>query len=120
LLLGFSQGACLTCEFVLRHPRRYGGAIAFTGGLIGEPGTSWDSIQGSLDGTPVFLGSSDVDAHVPASRVLDTEQVFTRMHANVTRRLYPGMGHLVNDDEIAIAREMIDAVSPSPRAEQSH
>ncbi len=109
-VLGFSQGACLTCEFAMRHPRKYGGVIAFSGGLIGPPGTSWDDVQGSLHGTPVFLGCSDVDAHIPAERVLETEAVFRRMNASVTRRLYAGMGHLVNDDEIAMARDIIDTV----------
>ena len=67
VLLGFSQGACLASEFAVRHPRRYGGVMVFSGGLIGPPGTTWDDVTGSLDGTPVFLGCSDVDAHMPAA-----------------------------------------------------
>jgi predicted esterase len=110
VLLGFSQGACLTAEFALRHPRKYGGVMVLSGGLIGEPGTTWDNLHGSLAGVPVFLGCSDVDAHIPSTRVLESEAVFRRMNATVTRRLYPGMGHLVNDDEIAVVQSVVDAV----------
>lgn len=102
-LLGFSQGACLACEFVARHPRRYGAVIAFTGGLIGPEGTP-RTYAGSLDGTPVFLGSSDPDAHVPFARVRETEAVFTRMGAVVEVRRYPGMPHTINEDELDAAR----------------
>jgi predicted esterase len=109
-ILGFSQGACLASEFVYRNPARYGGLIAFTGGLIGEPGAAW-SVQGRLDGTPVFLGSSDVDAHVPLDRVRETADVFTRMGGDVTLRVYPGMGHLVNEDEIVCARAVLDSIA---------
>ena len=108
-LLGFSQGACLTCEFVFRHPRRYAGVFGLSGGLIGPPGTTWDDAPQSLAGTPVFLGCSDVDAHIPATRVLETEAVFTGMRATVRRVLYPGMGHLVSDDEIRIVQSLIGA-----------
>ncbi len=110
VLLGFSQGACLSSEFAVRHPRRYGGVMALSGGLIGQPGTTWDDVAGDLGGTPVFLGCSDVDAHIPAARVLESEVVFRRIGANVTRRLYPGMGHLVNDDEIQEVRRVVDMV----------
>jgi phospholipase/carboxylesterase len=109
ILLGFSQGACLTAEFALRHPRRYGGVMVLSGGLIGPPGTQWDNMTAAYDGTPVFLGCSDVDSHIPQERVLETEAVFARHGANVTRRLYPNMGHLVNDDEIAFVQAVIDA-----------
>ena len=85
----------------------------FSGGAIGPPGTTW-SADGSLDGTPVFLGCSDVDAHVPESRVRETADVFSRLGAEVTLRIYPGMGHLVNDDEIAFAQGLLDAVVDSP------
>jgi predicted esterase len=104
MLLGFSQGACLTSEFSIRHPRRYGGVMALSGGLIGPPGTTWDDVTTSLDGTPVFLGCSDVDPHIPASRVLESETVFRRLGASVTRKLYPGMGHTVSGDEIEIVQ----------------
>lgn len=110
ILLGFSQGACLTAEFAVEHAARYGGVILYSGGLIGPPGTTWE-YPGSFDGTPVFLGCSDVDAHVPKARVDESAAVFTRMGATVTERIYPGMGHLVNDDEIAFAREVLDAVA---------
>ncbi|MGH7617503.1 MAG: alpha/beta hydrolase [Gemmatimonadaceae bacterium] len=108
VLLGFSQGACLTAEFAFRHPRPYGGAMVLSGGLIGALGTTWPDIPGSLDGVPVFLGCSDVDSHIPKQRVLESEEVFTRMGARVTRRFYPGMGHLVNDDEIEFVRGVLD------------
>lgn len=108
-LAGFSQGACLTSEFAMRHPRRYGGVIAFTGGLLGSPGTAWDEVEGAFDGMPAFFGSSDVDAHVPADRVTQTADVYARMGAAVTIKIYPSMGHLVNDDEIAEARRILTA-----------
>lgn len=110
VLLGFSQGACLTAEFAVRHPARYGGVIIFSGGLIGPPGTTWPR-SGGFDGAPVFLGCSDRDSHVPESRVRESAEVFEHMGARVTMRIYPGMGHLVNDDEIAVAQSMIDAAS---------
>src|SRR5262249_29690994 len=110
MLLGFSQGACLSSEFAVRHPRRYGGVMALSGGLIGPPGTTWEDVTGSLDSTPVFLGCSDVDPHIPAERVLESEAVFRRIGADVTRKLYPGMGHLVNEDEIAIVQDVMDGV----------
>ena len=114
VLLGFSQGACLASEFSVRHPRRYGGVLALSGGLIGPPGTTWDDIIGSFDGMPVFLGCSDVDGHIPRERVIESEGVFKRMGARVTRTLYPGMGHLVNDDEIVEVRAVLDAVLAAP------
>lgn len=110
MLLGFSQGACLTSEFSIRHPRRYGGVMALSGGLIGPPGTSWDDVTAPLDGTPVFLGCSDVDAHIPAERVLESEAVFRRLGASVTRKLYPGMGHTVVGDEIEHVQRVMDMV----------
>lgn len=109
VFLGFSQGACLSSEFAVRHADRFGGVIAFSGGLIGPPGTAWN-YPGTFAGTPVFLGCSDTDPHIPAPRVEESAAVFARMDAEVTKRLYPGMGHLVNDDEIAFARAMLDRV----------
>ena len=109
LLLGFSQGACLTLEFAARNPRRYGGVVGFTGGLVGPEGTSRD-YPGSLAGTPVFLGSSDPDPHVPWNRVEETAGVLERMGAAVTLRRYPGMGHTIHREEIEAARGMLDAV----------
>ena len=110
VLLGFSQGACLAAEFGVRHAARYGGLIAFTGGLIGPPGTQWNH-PGNFNATPIFLGSGDPDAHVPAERVAESAEVFTRMGASVTHRIYPGMGHVVNDDEVAMAQAILDAVA---------
>ena len=106
VLLGFSQGACLTSTAAQRRPDRYGGVVVFSGGLIGPPGTAW-SEQGNFQSTPVFFGCSDVDAHVPEARVRESAAVFDRMGAVVTARIYPGMGHLVNDDELAFARDLI-------------
>jgi len=106
LLLGFSQGACLASEFVARNPDRYGGLAVFSGGLHGPEGTTWD-YDGDLDGTPVFLGCSDRDPHIPEERVHDTRDVFERMGADVTERIYEGMGHGVNEDELEYAAEMV-------------
>ena len=108
LLLGFSQGACLATEFAARHARRYAGVAGLSGGLIGPDGTPRD-YPGSLDGTPVFLGCSDVDGHIPAARVRESAEVLRRLGGDVTMRLYPGMGHLVNDDEIEAVRLMLAA-----------
>ncbi len=105
MLLGFSQGACLTLEYAARHARRYGGIAGLSGGLIGPDGTPRD-YAGSFDGTPVFLGCSDVDFHIPKERVLETAGIFTRMGAKVTARLYPNMGHTVNRDELDFVRGM--------------
>jgi len=107
VLLGFSQGACLTSEFAVRHADRFGGIVVFSGGLIGAPGTTWN-YGGSFAGTPVFLGCSDVDSHVPKARVDESAAVFRQMGADVVERIYPGMGHLVSDDEIAMAQEILD------------
>jgi|HubBroStandDraft_6_1064221.scaffolds.fasta_scaffold575437_2 phospholipase/carboxylesterase len=106
ILLGFSQGACLTSEFAARHPRRYGAVIALTGGLIGPPGTP-RNYPGSLTGTPVFLGTSDPDPHVPFERVKETEAVLSRMGAKVELRRYPGMPHTINDDELDACRKLL-------------
>ena len=109
VLMGFSQGACLSAEFALRHASRFGGIVVFSGGAIGPPGTRWD-YPGRFDGTPVFLGCGDRDDHIPESRVIETGEAFTRMGASVTTRIYPGMGHLINDDELAFARDLLDVV----------
>lgn len=112
LVLGFSQGACLSSEYLARNPRRYGGLAALSGGLIGET-IDVEDYAGDLEGTPVFLGCSDVDPHIPAKRVEETAVVFDRLNADVTKRLYEGMGHGVNDDERAFVREMIkDLIEP--------
>jgi predicted esterase len=106
MILGFSQGACLSVEFAARHPRRYGGIAALSGGLIGPPGTPRD-YPGSLGGTPVFLGCSDRDPHIPLERVEESATVLERMGARVTKRIYPRMGHTVNADEIAVVSAMM-------------
>ena len=102
-IIGFSQGACLTSETVLRNPRAYGFVGILSGGAIGPPGTPRD-YQGSLAGARVFLGCSDHDAHIPLARVKETTAVFTRMGAEVTERIYPGSAHGINDDEITFLR----------------
>lgn len=109
MLLGFSQGACLALEYAARHARRYGGLVGYSGGLIGPDGTPRD-YAGSFDGTPVFLGCSDEDGHIPKERVLETAEVFQRMGADVTTRLYPKMGHTINQDEISAVRDMMRAL----------
>jgi len=113
VLLGFSQGACLTSEFAVRHAGRYGGVVAYSGGLIGPPGTTW-TYPGSFDRTPVFLGCSDVDSHVPKTRVDESAAMFAKMGGAVTERIYPGMGHLVNDDEITFTRGVLHDLLPGP------
>ncbi len=109
VLLGFSQGACLTLEFAARHARRYGGVVGLSGGLIGPDGTSRE-YPGSLDGTPVFLGCSDVDFHIPKKRVEESTAVLRQLGGDVTMRLYPGMGHTINQDEINVVRELMREV----------
>jgi phospholipase/carboxylesterase len=109
MLLGFSQGACLTLEYAARHARRYGGIAGLSGALIGPDDAPRD-YPGSLAGTPVFLGCSDVDFHVPKERVSQTAEVLTRLGAEVTERLYPGMGHNVNQDEIDFVRGMMQGL----------
>jgi phospholipase/carboxylesterase len=114
VLMGFSQGACLASEFAVRHAHRYGGLVAFSGGLIGPPGTTW-TYPGWFDGTPVFLGCSDIDPHIPKARVEESAAVFTRMGADVTTRIYPGMGHEINEDELERARDVLDRAIGSAR-----
>jgi predicted esterase len=105
-LMGFSQGACLALEYAARHARRYACVAAFSGGLIGPPGTPRD-YDGSFEGSPIFLGCSDVDPHIPLERVKESATVARRMGAAVDERIYPGMGHTVDLDEIAAVRAML-------------
>jgi predicted esterase len=105
-LLGFSQGACLATEFAARNARRYGCVAGLSGGLIGPPDTPRD-YTGSLAGTPVLLGCSDIDPHIPLERVQETTAVLRRLGAEVDERIYPGFGHSVNDDEIATVGELL-------------
>lgn len=106
MLLGFSQGACLATEFVARHPQKLGGVVALSGGLIG-PDVSETNYTGSMYQTPVFLGCSNVDPHIPKERVDETERVFNKLNAHVNKHIYKGMGHTVNQDEIKIIRGMM-------------
>jgi phospholipase/carboxylesterase len=105
-VLGFSQGACLALEFAARTANRYAAVVGLSGGLIGPPGTPRD-YRGSLDGTPVFLGCSDVDAHIPVERVRESATVFRRLNAHVDERIYPGMGHTINEEELEAVRELL-------------
>ena len=109
-LLGFSQGACLALEYAARHARRYGAVIGLSGGLIGPSGTPRD-YPGSLAGTPVFLGCSDRDPHIPKPRVDETAEVLAALGGQVTKRIYPHMAHTVNADEIDFARRMLGEIA---------
>ena len=104
---GFSQGACLASEFVARNARRYGGLLIFSGGLIGPPGTP-RNYEGSLAGTPVFLGCSDVDFHIPVERVEETAVTLTHLGATVNKKIYPNMGHTIIQDEIDQAQKIVN------------
>lgn len=103
---GFSQGACLAGEYVIRNPRRYGGLIVFSGGYIG-PINMQRQPEGELNGMPAFLGCSDPDPHIPLERVKETTALLTAMGAKVTEKIYPNMGHTIIDDEIEQARQLI-------------
>ena len=106
VLLGFSQGACLALEYAARRARRYGGLIGLSGGLIGPEETPRD-YAGDLGGTPVFLGCSDVDPHIPLARVHESASVLGRLGGVVAERIYPGMGHDINDDEAKHVRGLL-------------
>ena len=118
VIMGFSQGACLTTEFAIRNASRFGGFVAFSGGAIGPPGTTWategaesaDKGSGNFGGTPMFFGCSDVDPHIPEPRVRESADVCARMGADVTTRIYPNMGHLVNEDEIEWLRALLNSL----------
>ena len=105
-VLGFSQGACLATEFAARNARRYGCIIGLSGGLIGPPGTP-RNYAGSLEGTPILLACSDIDPHIPLERVQESADVLSALGGAVDERIYPGMGHTVNEDEIAAVRELL-------------
>lgn len=110
VLMGFSQGACLSSTAAQRRPARYGGVLVYSGGLIGPPGTVW-SADGDLAETPIFLGCSDVDGHIPAERVRESAAHLGRMGAAVTLRLYPGMGHTINEEEVAFGRDLLASLA---------
>lgn len=103
---GFSQGACLTLEFVTRHATKYGGVAAFTGGLIGDKIYS-ENYSGDFSGTPVFIGTSDPDPHVPVGRVNESAEILEKMNALVTKKIYKNMGHTINQDELSTVNKMI-------------
>lgn len=103
---GFSQGACLTLEFVTRNATRYGGVAAFTGGLIGDKIYN-ENYKGDFDNTPVFIGSSNPDPHIPVERIYATTKVLKQMNASVTEKIYPHMGHTINQDEIDEVNKLI-------------
>ena len=105
-LLGFSQGACLTLEFAVRHADRYAGVFALSGGLIGPPDTP-RNYRGSFAGTPVFIACSDIDPHIPLERVRESGEVFRQMNATVDERIYPRLGHTVVADEIQAIQEVL-------------
>lgn len=109
VLLGFSQGACLVSEFVARHPRRYGGLVVFSGGLIGATINPAD-YSGSLDETPIFGGCSDSDAHIPVERFEITGHVLTQLGGSVDFHVFPGMGHTINLAELTAAKALIEEV----------
>lgn len=129
VLMGFSQGACLALEYAARNAVRYGGVVAFSGGLIGSgpatqsglgnPSSSGNSTSpndksfdytGQMEGSPVFLGCSDIDPHIPAQRVHVSANVFRELGADVDKRIYPGMGHTINEEEMDVARRLIERV----------
>jgi len=104
--LGFSQGACLALEFTARNAAKYGGVVAFTGGLIGDK-VYENHYEGNFENTPIFIGTSDPDFHVPVERVNETEVLLKKMGANVTKKIYPNMGHTISQDEIDLVNELI-------------
>ncbi len=110
ILLGFSQGSCLTLEFATRHARRYGGVAALSGGLIGPDGTKW-IYPGSFQGTPIFLGCSERDRHIPKARVQLSAQILQQQGGSVTAPLYPHMGHTINEDELEAVRAMMASLT---------
>jgi phospholipase/carboxylesterase len=110
LLLGFSQGACLTLEYAARHAQRYGAIIGLSGGLIGPEGTP-RNYAGSFSGTPIFLGCSDVDFYIPLDRVHETTQVLRRLGGDVTERIYPGLNHTINQGEIDFVTGLMQEVT---------
>jgi phospholipase/carboxylesterase len=104
--LGFSQGACLTLEFIARNATKWGGAVAFTGGLIGDKLLE-ENYHGDLRNTPVFIGTSDPDPHVPVERVNASVEILKKMNASVIQKIYPGMGHTVIKEEIDLANKLV-------------
>jgi predicted esterase len=114
VLVGFSQGACLSLEFAARNPRRYGGVAGLSGALIGPPGSPRAPV-GSLDGTPVYLGCSDRDAHIPLASVEESAGILAKLGARVTKSIFPGMGHTVNAEELAAVRGIVSGAAAGVR-----
>jgi len=110
VLFGFSQGACVAAEYAARHARRYGGVVALTGGLIGAE-LRRENYRGDFAGTPALIGCSDVDPHIPLARVRETTAVMKSLGAAVDERIYPGLGHTVNADEVARVRAVLELVA---------
>ena len=110
VLLGFSQGACLTLEYAARHARRYGGIVGWSGGLIGPQGMPRND-AGSFHGTPIFIGCSDVDFHIPLDRVHEAAQVLRQLGGAVTERIYPGLDHTINQDELDFVNGLLQEVT---------
>lgn len=112
ILLGWSQGACLTSEYVVRNPARYAGVVLFTGGAIGPEGATWP-VRGSLAGTPVYLGTGDTDEWVPLFRVRETADVMRQLDGLVHERVLPARPHVVSDVEIADVQQIFrDIITP--------
>ena len=109
-LLGFSQGACLSLEYAARHAQRFGGIFALSGGLIGPPGLSRD-YEGDFQQTPVFLGCSNIDPHIPLKRVKESSKVFREMGAKVEERIYEDMGHIINQNEIDFIKVILKSAN---------
>lgn len=116
VLAGFSQGACLALDYAARHAQRFGGVIAFSGGLIGPPGAP-RAYHGSLEGSPVFIGCSDVDAHIPLACVRESADVMRRLGGDVVEQIYPGMAHTIIEDEIVHARRILASVAQAARGD---
>ncbi|MDI6401426.1 dienelactone hydrolase family protein [Balneolaceae bacterium ANBcel3] len=114
ILAGFSQGACLASEFAGRFPSRFGGVVVLSGGLIGDT-VEKERYQGDLKGTPVFIGCSDIDAHIPVERVHETAEILDQLNGNVTKKIYPGMGHIVNEEELEFFERMLRSIVESER-----
>jgi predicted esterase len=106
--LGFSQGACLMLEFALRHAQRYGGIYAFSGGMIGPDDGTSRNYAGNFAGTPVLMGCSDRDPHIPKERFLETASLLEQLGANVTAQLYPNMPHTIVQEEITVAQQLFE------------
>jgi predicted esterase len=109
LLLGFSQGGCLALEYAVRNARRYGAIVGLSAGLIGPHGTRWD-FGGDLEGTPVLLGCGDSDPHIPHVRLLESAAVLGERGGEVDLRVYPGLGHNINRDELGAVRTLVETL----------